>query len=246
MEQTLVKQGSEEWKALRRYRFTSSMIFKLLTEAKDKEAKSNGELGKTAKTYVIEKVTLELGGYVPEFENDAMEWGTEQEPKARTWYQQLTGFEVQPVGFIIRDNFYGGSPDNKVVDNTLTVNKNGALEIKNPSNSVNHIKHCLIDSAEYFKKEHPNYYWQCVSHMLTLGVPWCDFVSFDERIDYDCGFFRFRLYRDEADVNLLTSKIKKAAEYKVLLLDKLKSMRTPSIAIAHYDTELQTTLIGRG
>ena len=100
----------------------------------------------------------------------------------------------------------------------------GALEIKCPYNSVNHLKQCLIDSAEYFKKEHAEYYWQCVSHMITLGkdIKFCDFVSFDDRIQKNIGFFIFRLKRDIRVENELLVKIEKANDYKLQIMKRFK------------------------
>lgn len=236
----LTKQGSQEWFNQRKYRFTSSCVHKLITEPRSKEAKSAGELGETAKSYIMEKVTLEIGGFIPEFENDATEWGNNQEDKTRRWYEQLTGLEVIEIGFIKVNDFYGGSPDNAVIDDSET-DRVGGLEIKNPYNSTNHLKHCLIDSAEYFKAKHPEYYWQCISHMITLDTSWCDFVSFDERIDHEIGFFRFRLYKNEEDAKLLLSKIDKAVEYKHKLMQRLGLI--PSVFVATIDHHLNTMIV---
>jgi exodeoxyribonuclease (lambda-induced) len=217
----VVIQQTEEWYQQRRFKFTSSSIYKLLVEPKSKEAKEKGELGETAKTYIMEKIAEEVGGFLPDATGRAIEWGNEHEDKAANEYAKVTGNSLEAVGFVQHTEFYGGSPDRSVLDNNLSSDRIGGLEIKCPYNSTNHLWHRLIDSAEYFKKNHPDYYWQCVSHMITLNVKWCDFVSYDPRVSPELGLFIFRLERDEMEVSLLLNKIKKALEYKEYLKLKL-------------------------
>jgi hypothetical protein len=213
-------QRTDEWHQARKYRFTSSSIYKLLTEPRSKAAKDAGELSETSKSYILEKIVQEVGGYLPEFSSKATEWGNEHEDDAAYWYQVKTSNRLGEIQFCEVNEFYGGSPDRAVIDTRLcdpldqdTVN--GALEIKCPYNSVNHLQHCLIDSAETFKAKHPDYYWQCMSHMITLNVDWCDFVSFDPRIDHPIGLFIFRLERNQDDAELLLSKLEAANAYKM-------------------------------
>lgn len=197
----------------RRYKFTSSCIWKLLTEPRGKEEKERGDLGATAQEYVMEKIVEEIDGFLPDFENEATRWGNEKEPEAVYWYEKKTGYQVVTPGFVSVNDFFGGSPDRAVLWDPISKSA-GALEVKCPHKSTNHLWHCMINSPEYFKKHHKEYYWQCVSHMITLDVAWCDFVSFDPRIDYDIGFFQFRLHRDERDALLLQQKVEEANNYK--------------------------------
>jgi hypothetical protein len=215
-------QRTEAWHKVRNYKFTSSRVHALLTEPRSREAKERGELGETAKTYILEKITQEINGFIPEFSSKETQWGIEQEDNAKMWYHINTGNAIGDVMFCEYNDFYGGSPDSAVIDTSLSVSGeegviNGALEIKCPYNSINHLKHCLIKSAEHFKAKHPEYYWQCISHMITLKVGFCDFVSFDPRIDHEIGFSRFRLERNEEDEKLLLSKLNAANEYKAQL-----------------------------
>lgn len=190
-----------------------------MTEPRTKEAKEKGELSETAKSYILEKVTQEINGFIPEFTSKEMEWGIAQEENAKLWYHINTGNAIGEVMFCEYNDFYGGSPDSAVIDPEFTLPGeegviNGALEIKCPYNSVNHLKHCLIKSADYFKSKHPEYYWQCISHMITLKVGFCDFVSFDPRIDHEIGFYKFRLYANIDDAKLLLQKLNAANDYK--------------------------------
>jgi hypothetical protein len=199
-------------KADRKYKFTSSCIYKLITEPKSKEDKENGELGQVAKEYIMEKIVEEIDGFIPEIENEATRWGNENEAKAVHWYKTMSGYEVYETGFIKVNEFFGGSPDRLVLDPIS--GSRGALEIKCPHKTTNHLWHCMINNEEYFKKYHKEYYWQCLSHMITLNVDWCDFVSFDPRINHSIGLFIFRLWKNEKDALKLMQKVEEANHYK--------------------------------
>lgn len=221
-----LQQRTDAWDKARKYKFTSSKIHVLMTDPKAKEAKDRGDLSETAKGYIMEKIAQEVNGFLPEFTSKETEWGINNEENAKLWYHINTGNAIGDVFFCEYNEFYGGSPDCAVIDQSMSPPGedgiiNGALEIKCPYNSVNHLKHCLIDSKEYFKQKHPEYYWQCVSHMITLNVGFCDFVSFDPRIDHEIGFFRFRLHQDSIDAMALLERIEKANTYKTRLKIKL-------------------------
>lgn len=210
-------QRTDDWFTQRRYKFTSSCIYKLLTEPRSKLAKEAGELSEGAKSYIMEKVTEDVGGFLPEFSSSATSWGEENEDLAREAYRLKTGNKIEEVGFCLHSEFYGGSPDATVIDFRLNENILGGLEIKCPYNSTNHLWHCVIDSQGYFKSNHPDYYWQCISHCITLDCQWCDFVSYDPRIKEkypELALFIFRVYKDESDANLLLRKLDKALEHK--------------------------------
>jgi hypothetical protein len=48
--------------------------------------------------------------------------------------------------------------------------------------------------------------------MACTGRKWCDFVSFDPRIDSNKGMFIFRLHYNDDDVLLMRNKINVARE----------------------------------
>jgi hypothetical protein len=215
-------QRTAKWFSERLYKFTSSNIYKLLTEPQSKAAKEAGELSATAKKYILEKIAEELGANDPEFSSKATDWGNINEPLAKEWYEIKTGRKVGEVGFCSVDDFFGGSPDAAVWDPSIGNYQdqgivNCALEIKCPYSPSNHLNHCLITDAEKFKAIAPAYYWQCVSHMMVLKVDYCDFVSFDPRINHELGLFIFRLEKNEDDVKHLQSKIDNAIGYKAQL-----------------------------
>jgi len=212
-----MEQQSDAWFLARKGKFTSSQIHKLLGEPKSKEAKERGDLSDGALTYIMECIAESVGGEIPKFSNFATERGNELEPQAKVKYAFETGNKVFGISFIERDRHYGGSPDGKVEENDII----GGLEIKCPYNSSIHLEHCLIKTPEYFKAYFKEYYWQCVSHINLMEVEWCDFVSYDPRINHDKCFHVFRLQRDEKELELLNKKIAKAKEVKQQLIEQI-------------------------
>ena len=202
-------QRNDFWDEARKYKFTSSNVHRIVTDPRTKEAKAKGELSETTKAYIVEKITEENDGYLQNVDTEATVWGVENESKARHFYTKLTNIEVEDVGFLQYNDYYGGSPDGIVYHNNIK----GCLEIKCPFISTNHTKHCEIRTIADFKEKIPKYYWQCVSHMIVSDAQFCDFVSFDPRVN-KVGFFMFRLHRNEEEVNFLLDKLKKAKEYK--------------------------------
>jgi hypothetical protein len=261
-------QRTSEWKMERLGKFTSSNIWKLMTDpkgktpfekweealiqlgkweseyenTKNKETKTAKEklekikklsvaivdldknknvkfLSDTAKTYILERVVEQIGGFIPESDSNATIYGTNQEPEALYWYSKLTGYELEKVGFMEYKGLLGGSPDALVLDRDS--NQIGVAEVKCPYNSVNHLKHRLINSPEYFKENHFDYYYQCVSNTLVSKAEWAEFISFDSRIDHEIGFFKFRLYRDDSEIKQLIERVVIAEEYMTELKIKI-------------------------
>lgn len=198
-EALLVEQRSEEWFNIRKGKITGSELHKIM-------GGKDGELTQTAKTYLLEKVSELYGGHGALASGPAIEWGVELEDTAVVVYQDRTGNTVEKCSFIPVDNNYGGSPDGKV-------GTEGAVEIKCPFNSVNHFKHGLINTEKAFKDVAPNYYYQCISHMICLNAKWCDFISYDPRVSENCQMFIYRLERNEAEIEKIKAKVETAVEY---------------------------------
>lgn len=199
-----ISQYSSEWFKERQGCFSGSSVWKLMTNPRSKSE----TISKTAETHIIEKVWEALSGLtVSGIDNFATEWGNTNEPIAKQWYGKLTGIEVQSAPLVYMPDLEGfvGSPDGYV-------GEDGIIEIKCPYNGANHLKHCFITNDEYFKSEHPEYYWQCQSYMMLTGRNWTDFVSFDPRIDTDFGLFIYRLKYNAEDCEELKSRIIKARE----------------------------------
>lgn len=204
----MIQPYSPDWFKLRQGTFTASEIYKLMGEPRSAKDKKEGNLSQTADTYILEKVHEKITGITKSgVSNYATEWGIEHEPLAATWYGKITGHDVQDSFLVFHPDIEGFSctPDK-------FVNLDGLCEIKCPVNGANHFKHCMITSDEYFKQEHPNYFWQCVAQMVITGREWCDFVSFDPRVDTKLGLFIYRLHFNIDDSTLLVEKVEKARE----------------------------------
>jgi putative phage-type endonuclease len=185
---TSCEQGSKEWLEMRLGKITASRV-------KDVISKGRGNApSKTAESYMIELLAeIITGQSKPVFENDAMRWGTETEPMARDAYKARNDFvNVEQVAFIELNDFVGVSPDGLIGDD-------GLLEIKCPTTTTQ-IKRALSDdySADYKA--------QIQMQLWVSGRKWCDFVSFDPRLDCKAGYLQQRVMRDEEYIEEMKSK----------------------------------------
>lgn len=168
------EQGSEEWHEWRK-RPTASEFHRFITPAK-------GTYSSQALGYAAEIVAQRLGVYEPLHDTYWMQWGREQEPNARHYYQQRVGVPVREVGFILPDHtdLYGGSPDGLI--------DRGMIEIKCPKATT------LIQW--HADGEVPLEYRPQIQGLLLIsGCEWCDFIGFHpditpfvKRIDVDYDY----------------------------------------------------------
>lgn len=199
----LIEQRSPEWFQVRKGKITSSEVHKIMGEK---------GLSETAKTYLLEKVCEYFGGVTEPATGRPLEWGTELEPIAIDYYQQVTGIQVEKASFMVVDDYYGGSPDG-------LVQPDGIIEVKCPYKSANHFKHGQITSPTTFKKIAPNYYYQCISNMVCAQADWCDFISFDPRVVSDFRMYTYRLYKDSEEEVLMRERLMLAVNYMLELKD---------------------------
>jgi putative phage-type endonuclease len=117
------------------------------------------------------------------FTNEAMRWGTETEPQARSAYEFYRDIDVTQVAFVNHPSIAdtGASPDGLVGDD-------GLVEIKCP-NTATHIE-TLVGKAVPQK-----YVTQIQWQLACTGRQWCDFVSFDPRMPESMQFFCVRVHR---------------------------------------------------
>jgi hypothetical protein len=119
----------------------------------------------------------------------AMEWGTAQEPFARSRYEELTGNLVTQCGFVLHDSIldFGCSPDGLVDDD-------GLIEIKAPTTAT--YMGWLLDGV--VPEQHKP---QMLCQLAITKRKWCDFVAYDPRIKYEeHQLFIRRFEPDEADI----------------------------------------------
>jgi putative phage-type endonuclease len=183
------EQGSEEWLSLRLGKITASRVKDVLTKGRGTSQ------SKTAESYMMELIAEILtGNSKPFFENDAMRWGTETEPQARAMYAVNNDFvDIKEVAFVEHNEQVGISPDGLIGDD-------GLLEIKCP-NTTTQLKRALSDdySADYKA--------QIQMQLWVTEREWCDFVSFDPRLDCDAGYLQQRVYRDEEYIEEMKTKV---------------------------------------
>ena len=186
------EQGTPEWLMAR---------LGLVTASNFKFATSGGVGGADSKTkfsylcaLLSERTT---GNLVKRYRNAAMEWGTKNEPAARSMYEFETGSEVDQVGFIKNGEHAGCSPDGLVGDD-------GMIQIK-CQESQNHIANVLKQTCPTVHLK------QIQGEMWCCGRLWSDFVSFDPRNPYK-DIFIVRVHRDEEFIRKLALGVNEFVE----------------------------------
>jgi putative phage-type endonuclease len=182
------EQGSDEWLLLRLGKVTASKMSDVLSKGRGTAP------SKVSETYMIELLAEKLTGESKAFfENDAMRWGTETEPQARSMYEINNDFvSVREVAFVEHNESIGISPDGMI-------GNDGLLEIKCPTTTTQ-LKRALSDN--YAK----DYYTQIQCQLWVTERKWCDFVSFDPRLDCDAGYLQQRVMRDEEFISNMQEK----------------------------------------
>jgi hypothetical protein len=140
------------------------------------------------------------------------EWGNDNEPNARKWYEKMTNQKVELGNFCKFEGFslVGCTPDG--------VGK-GGLEIKSPFAAKAHLTTIL-------RKKVPNEYEdQVTGHIIGTERDYCDFFSFDPRFigkrDDLVGCI-VPVERNEFRVEELTERLYDFENELILRLDKLE------------------------
>jgi exodeoxyribonuclease (lambda-induced) len=153
-------QGGELWLNLRAGRFTATDAPELMPD------KRTGKAKKGLDTLAYKKAAYWLTGNLPDTPTTAaMEWGKMQEPHARALYAEITGNEVQEVGFVELDDYVGCSPDG-------LVGEEGLIEIKCKQD----YNHLYAVCNEWVEPEHE---LQMQYQMLVTERHWCDYVLYN-------------------------------------------------------------------
>ena len=183
-------QGSDEWLASRAGKVTASRIADVMAKIKTGEAAARRD-------YRAQIVAEILTGRPQDggFTNAEMQWGTEQEPFARSAYEVQTGVMVDQVGLVLHPSIdrAAASPDGLAGD--------GLVEIKCPKTAT-HLQYLL--DGEVPPKYEPQMLWQ----MACAERPWCDFVSFDPRLPDDLQLFVVRFKRDDERIAAMEAEVK--------------------------------------
>ena len=182
-------QRTDEWFAASCGKVTASRVADAL-------AKTKTGWGASRANYAAQLICERLTGVQSEgFQNDAMRFGTENEPFARAAYEFHTDETVELVGFIDhpRIAMSGASPDG-------LVSTDGLIEIKVP-NTATHIDTLLSQTIPQ------KYELQMAWQMACTGRQWCDYVSFDPRLPEEMRLFVKRFQRDDAQIKSLEADI---------------------------------------
>lgn len=170
----------------------------------------------TAQTHILTKVAEQLTGLQTESYGAALDWGNEYEPQARQYYGLAFNCEViKPY------------PQKPEWSDQVRVSADGivdgvkGLEIKCPFNSVNHIRHMLIRSADDLKKEAKDYYWQIMQGLLIYEFDKWDFCSFDPRFTSYMRMHVVEIGRNENDIAKLKEHLLKAVEMKDEIIKRI-------------------------
>jgi putative phage-type endonuclease len=202
-----MEQGTTEWFAARCGKVTASRVADIIAKTKSGPSASRENY---LSQIVCERMTKKPA---ESYSNAAMAWGTEQEPFARAAYESAKDVLVEEVGFVLHPNISeaGASPDG-------LVGLFGLVEIKAP-NSSTHIQTLLDQKVP--EKYNPQMQFQ----MASTGRHWCDFVSFDPRMDEGLQLFIKRVEFDPVYVAKLEREIIDFlfdVEDKITQLNKLK------------------------
>ena len=118
---------------------------------------------------------LEFEAYInaTTFETKAMRFGTETEATARDAYSFQTGEIVKEVGACLHFDIpnFASSPDG-------ITESNASIEIKCPTQST-FMKYChrIFDAASLLIVN-PDYYYQCMAHIMCANTIRTDFIVF--------------------------------------------------------------------
>ncbi|CAB5212811.1 phage_rel_nuc, putative phage-type endonuclease [uncultured Caudovirales phage] len=175
-------QQTEQWLNDRRGNVGASRIADIMAKTKSGYSASRANY---MAALIVERVT---GASQENYTNAAMQWGTDNEPKARDMYQFMTDNVVELTGFVPHPCIKGAgaSPDG-------LVNDDGLVEIKCP-NTATHLDALLGTSID------TKYLYQMQFQMACTGRKYCDFVSFDPRLPVE---LQIKIQRVEYDVELV-------------------------------------------
>ena len=201
-----MEQRTEEWFAARCGKVTASRVADIIAKTKTGYSTSR-------ENYLAQLVCERMTGKPAEsYSNSAMQWGTDQEPFARAAYEAAKNVLVDELGFATHPtiSMAGASPDG-------LVGEFGLVEIKCP-NTATHIQTLLDQKVP--EKYNVQMQWQ----MACTGRQWCDFASFDPRMEEGLQLFIKRveyhpLYGAELEKEVINFMMD--VEDKIQLLTKL-------------------------
>lgn len=170
----------QAWLMSRAGKVGASSIHKIMAKTKTGYSASR-------ENYMADLIVERLTGQPSEsYQSEAMRHGIETEPQAKAAYSLETGNDIQDVGFILHPEIAnaGASPDGLIGDD-------GLAEFKCP-NTATHLDFLLTGDID--RKYILQMQWQ----MEVTSRKWCDFVSFDNRLNLNLQMKIVRVERDDS------------------------------------------------
>ena len=214
----------ERWLEQRRGKITCSRFGDLIGKGRGKSEVFTA----TGYSYLRGVIAERLGSTIPSSDNFAMRHGRRYESDAMAEYGKRPGCGEpinNPNGFIEFNSLVGGTPD-FLVEGELS----GVGEIKCPYNPAVHIETLQGDKVP------DKHLWQCHGHMLLTGADYCDFVSFDPRMEGEFRLFVKRLERDEKAIEALRSRLALATEYVTKAVDLIVGERMAAKVVEQFES----------
>ena len=183
-----VEQGTPEWFALRLGKVTASRLKDVIATTKTGYSTSRDK-------YMTQLLLERITNIVAEsYTNDAMTWGTEQEPFARAKYEGLASTLVEQVAFVNHPTIpmSGASPDGLVMDD-------GLVELKCPM-SHTHLESILGGIDDQYM---PQVQWQ----MAVTERSYTDLCSYDPRFPEHLQLVVKRINRDDDYIAKLEKEV---------------------------------------
>lgn len=224
-----VEQRSDEWFISRLGKFTGSEVGKLMSSERGKDKLTSFSL--TAMSYIYQVASErdlidcykhsgeEFDIYKEQIDitSKPMEFGIEQEPRAREAYENKTGIHMDEVSSCVCKSmpYFAASPDGLGKDKDGNV---GVLEIKTLGMGKYFKYRSEVFDNESLKKMNPQYYWQCIAEMICTNASWCDFTCFNPFVNHFMHITRIEPL--EEDVTALLDRIRIANNMVDEILNK--------------------------
>ena len=183
-----ILKSRDDWYAERCGKVTASRVKDL--NAKPSKGKALNALGLTILAERLTGVQKETPT------NFYMQWGIDNEPHAIAAYENETGFFVNGTGLIDHPfiEMFGASPDG-------LVSENGQIEVKCPDTTT-HLNTLLTKEVP---EEHIP---QITSQLACTRREWCDFVSYDPRLEPELQIIIIRVFAKDLNIEGLERDVR--------------------------------------
>ena len=129
-------------------------------------------------------------------------------------YLKYTHIITDSTGKFQFDSLRAGRYNFHLIHDNFKTGQKGILEIKCPSNSINHLKNLKFDTCQY----HKLYKWQIQGYMWITHREYAEFCSFDPRFPFGKQMAVHYIEYDKTAVEELESRL---LEFWDIVQDKL-------------------------